>query len=73
MSRHSRSEPEKASAEDIPARGGQAGGVLRELRGEHGGPHLGTRALALLLVLLLAAPLTALVWVVARYLLGTVI
>lgn len=47
--------------------------MLRELRGEHGGPHLGTRALALLLVLLLAAPLTALVWAVARYLLGTVI
>ena len=37
-------------------------GVLRELRGRHGGPHLGTRLLALALALLLAAPLTVLVW-----------
>jgi hypothetical protein len=36
--------------------------VLRELRGRHGGPHLGTRLLALVLVLLLAAPLTVWVW-----------
>jgi hypothetical protein len=47
--------------------------VLRELRGRHGGPHAGTRVLALLLVLLLAAPLTALLWRVGRYLLATVI
>jgi len=36
--------------------------VLRELRGHHGGPHLGTRLVALALALLLAAPLTVLVW-----------
>jgi len=47
--------------------------VLKELRGRHGGPHLGTRALALVLALLLAFPLTALLWTIARYLLGTVI
>jgi hypothetical protein len=34
--------------------------VLRELRGRHGGPHVGTRLVALLLALLLAAPLTVL-------------
>ena len=33
-------------------------GVLRELRGPHGGPHAGTRLVALALALLLAAPLT---------------
>jgi hypothetical protein len=32
--------------------------VLRELRGPHGGPHVGTRFVALLLALLLSAPLT---------------
>ena len=37
-------------------------GVLRELRGPDGGPHPGTRFLALGLALLLAAPLTVLVW-----------
>ena len=47
--------------------------MLRELRGRHGGPHLGTRALALVLVLLLGFPLTALLWRVARYLLGSVL
>jgi len=47
--------------------------VLKELRGRHGGPHLGTRALALVLALLLAFPLTALLWKITRYLLGTVI
>ena len=36
--------------------------MLREMRGQHGGPHLGIRVLALLLALLLAAPLTILVW-----------
>ena len=36
--------------------------VLRGLRGRHGGPHVGTRALALVLALLLAAPLTVLLW-----------
>jgi hypothetical protein len=36
--------------------------VLRELRGHHGGPHLGTRVLALVLALLLAGPLTILLW-----------
>ncbi len=40
----------------------EASRVLRGLRGRHGGPHGGTRALALVLVLLLAAPLTVLVW-----------
>ncbi len=35
--------------------------MLRELRSHHGGPHLGTRLLALVLVLLLAFPLTVLV------------
>ena len=56
-------------------RGGswEHGPVLRELRGGHGGPHLGTRALALVLALLLAAPLTVLVWRVLRYLLGTLL
>jgi len=47
--------------------------VLRELRGRHGGPHLGTRALALVLVLLLATPLTVLLWRLLRFLLGTVL
>ena len=47
--------------------------MLRELRGRHGGPHLGTRALALVLVLLLATPLTVLLWRLLRFLLGTVL
>ena len=47
--------------------------MLKELRGRHGGPHLGTRALALVLALLLAFPLTALLWQVGRYLLGTLL
>ena len=34
--------------------------MLRGMRGRHGGPHGGTRALALVLILLLAAPLTVL-------------
>ena len=36
--------------------------VLKELRGSHGGPHAGTRLLALGLALLLAAPLTVFAW-----------
>jgi hypothetical protein len=32
--------------------------VLKELRGRHGEPHAGTRLVALLLALLLAAPVT---------------
>jgi hypothetical protein len=40
------------------ARGWEAVGVLRELRGSHGGPHLGTRLVALGLALLLAGPLS---------------
>ena len=47
--------------------------MLRGLRGRHGGPHLGTRALALVLVLLLGFPVTAVLWRVGSYLLGTVI
>ncbi|MCW2600433.1 MAG: hypothetical protein JWM02_2262 [Frankiales bacterium] len=47
--------------------------MLRELRGRHGGPHLGTRLLALVLALLLAAPLTVLLWQVGSYLVGTVV
>jgi hypothetical protein len=47
--------------------------VLRELRGRHGGPHLGTRLLALVLALLLAAPLTLLLWRIGSYLVGTVV
>ncbi|MGB8649307.1 MAG: hypothetical protein WCD35_01460 [Mycobacteriales bacterium] len=43
--------------------------MLRELRAHHGGPHVGTRLLALVLALLLAAPLTLLLWRVAGYLL----
>jgi hypothetical protein len=47
--------------------------MLKELRGRHGGPHLGTRVLALALVLLLAAPLTVLVWRVGSALVRTVV
>jgi hypothetical protein len=46
--------------------------VLRELRAHHGGPHLGTRLVALALALLLAAPLTVLLWRVASWALGLV-
>jgi hypothetical protein len=35
--------------------------MLRELRDQHGGPHLGTRFIAGILVLLLAFPITFLV------------
>lgn len=52
---------------------GHDGAVLKELRGGHGGPHLGTRLLALVLALLLAAPLTVLVWRLLRYLIATVL
>jgi hypothetical protein len=44
--------------------------MLRELRGPDGGPHGGTRLVALVLVLLLAAPVTWAVWRVAAFLLG---
>jgi hypothetical protein len=47
--------------------------VLRELRAHHGGPHLGTRLVALALALLLAAPLTVLVWRVTSWALGLVV
>ena len=41
--------------------------MLTRLRGRHGGPHLGTRALALVLILLLGGPLTVLLWRVGSY------
>jgi hypothetical protein len=47
--------------------------MLRELRGHHGGPHLGTRLVALVLALLLAAPLTVLGWRVLTGLVGTLL
>jgi hypothetical protein len=47
--------------------------VLRELRGPHGGPHLGTRLLALALALLLGAPLTYVLWRVAAALVHLVV
>jgi hypothetical protein len=47
--------------------------VLRELRGPHGGPHLGTRLLALALALLLGLPLTVLVWEALRLALSAVL
>ena len=43
-------------------------GVLKELRASHGGPHLGSRLLALVLVLLLAFPLTYALWQLLAYL-----
>lgn len=42
-------------------------GVLKQLRGHHGGPHAGTRLLALVLALLLAFPLTFFLWQLAVY------
>ena len=42
--------------------------VLRGMRARHGGPHVGMRALALVLALLLAAPLTVLLWRIGSYL-----
>ncbi len=51
--------------------------MLRELRSHHGGPHLGTRLLALVLALLLAYPLTVLIgrllWQLGGYLLSSVV
>ena len=47
--------------------------MLREMRGRHGGPHLGVRALALVLALLLAFPLTVLLLRLGSYLLGQLI
>ncbi|MCW2498599.1 MAG: hypothetical protein JWN87_275 [Frankiales bacterium] len=71
-----------AGSVDHRRRGGRAAGaggvgtwdavrVLKELRGRHGGPHLGTRVLALALALLLAAPLTVLLWRVGAALVHT--
>ncbi len=42
--------------------------VLTRMRGRDGGPHLGTRALALVLILLLGGPLTVFLWRVGSYL-----
>ena len=39
------------------------------MRAQHGGPHVGVRMLAFVLALLLAAPLTILLWQVGSYLL----
>jgi hypothetical protein len=36
--------------------------VLRQMRAQHGGPHLGTRLLALILIALLAFPITFWIW-----------
>lgn len=47
--------------------------MLSGLRGRHGGPHGGTRLLALVLALLLAAPLTILLWRVGVALVHTVL
>ncbi|HUR51570.1 MAG TPA: hypothetical protein VMZ11_05560 [Mycobacteriales bacterium] len=47
--------------------------MLRELRGPDGAPHGGTRLVALVLALLLAAPLTWLVWQAVAALLHTVL
>jgi hypothetical protein len=43
------------------------------MRAQHGGPHAGVRILALVLALLLAAPLTILLWRVGAYLLDQVL
>jgi hypothetical protein len=47
--------------------------VLRELRGTDGEPHAGTRLVALVLALLLAAPLTYALWPALRAGLGLVL
>ena len=44
--------------------------MLRELRGTDGEPHAGTRLVALVLALLLAAPLTLALWFAIRAALG---
>jgi len=44
--------------------------VLRELRGRDGGPHVGTRLVALVLALMLAFPLTVFLWRGIAWLLG---
>jgi hypothetical protein len=36
--------------------------MLREMRAHHGGPHLGTRLVAVVLIALLAFPITFLIW-----------
>ncbi|HTL23703.1 MAG TPA: hypothetical protein VL281_06660 [Mycobacteriales bacterium] len=47
--------------------------MLRELRGTDGEPHAGTRLVALVLALLLAAPLTYALWLALRAGLGLVL
>jgi hypothetical protein len=47
--------------------------MLRELRGVDGNPHVGTRLVALALVLLLAGPLTYVVLRILTVLLHTVL
>jgi hypothetical protein len=43
------------------------------MRAHHGGPHAGVRVLALVLALLLAAPLTVLLWQVGSYLVSQLV
>jgi hypothetical protein len=54
----------------FPGRGGTLVGVLRELRGRNGEPHVGTRLVALVLALLLAFPLTIFLWRLVSWALG---
>lgn len=53
--------------------GWHAVGMLKEMRGGHGGPHAGTRFVALLLALLLAAPLTVFLWRFLSWLAGALL
>ena len=50
--------------------GGTLVGVLRELRGRDGEPHVGTRLVALVLALLLAFPVTIFLWRFVSWALG---
>ncbi len=45
--------------------------MLRRMRGRDGGPHAGMKLLALVLALLLAAPLTFFLWDVGSAVLGS--
>jgi hypothetical protein len=47
--------------------------MLRAMRTRHGGPHLGTRLIAVVLIALLGFPLTMLVWRGASALLGALV
>jgi hypothetical protein len=47
--------------------------MLREMRSKHGGPHLGTRALAVVLIALLGLPVTIGLGRLAAALLRTVV